>query len=397
MSEAAVTDPSAVEAAVIRAVSTVTIRHELQVPILYGDWVMRHREFGLVEVALDDGTSGFAYGLTRDGPIAEIVERSIAPRYIGKPVTDPERLFFTTLWSNHAVHAAGTGMRALSIVDLATWDALARHTGRPIHDLVSPVRPRMELPATAIVGYPPSTPAEETGAMIAGLREQGWRRFKVPIAPDMPLSIARLEAARAAAPDCWVGFDANYVFRTPTEVLDFEKQTRHLQLGWIEDLIPPGDALALAEVRAGSSTPVATGDEQGGAYYPQALLVAGAVDVLRVDATTNGGITGLRRVLAQADAAGVAVSPHMFPHVHSRLMGAFGVSAPIEWGVVGTGVHPMDDSLEQPALRDGLMQPLSPHALGFGDLVNVDWIGAQREVRDPAGVLERYARAAVRA
>jgi DNA polymerase len=36
------------------------------------------------------------------------------------------------------------------------------------------------------------------------------------------------------------------------------------------------------------------GDEQGGSYHPQALLRFDAVDVNRVDATTNGGITRLR-------------------------------------------------------------------------------------------------------
>jgi L-alanine-DL-glutamate epimerase-like enolase superfamily enzyme len=373
----------------IGRVSTVTIKHLLQVPIYYGDWVMRHREFALVRVELNDGTCGFAYGLTRDGPIAELVARSVAPRYLGKPVADPAALFFTALWSNHAVHAAGVGLRALSIVDLATWDALARSQSRPIHDLLAPERPRIDLPATAIVGYPPSTSAEDTAVMVEKLAAQGWTRFKLPIAPTLELTVERLAAARSVAPQAWVGFDANYVFRSADEVLAFERSVRHLRLGWIEDLIPPGDAHELAKVRAGSVTLVATGDEQGGSYHPQALLDNAAVDVLRVDATTNGGITGLRRVIAQAAAAGVAISPHMFPHIHSRLLGAFGIPAPIEWGVIGTGVHPMDDSLEQPTIVNGAMRPLT-QSPGFGDLVNVEWI-AEQEVTDPDSVLDEYA------
>ena len=70
----------------------------------------------------------------------------------------------------------------------------------------------------------------------------------------------------------------------------------------------------MRSARDGVSSPVAMGDEQGGSYHPQALLDAGAVDVLRIDATTNGGVTRFAAVLAQAEKAGVAVSPHMFPH-----------------------------------------------------------------------------------
>jgi L-alanine-DL-glutamate epimerase-like enolase superfamily enzyme len=128
------------------------------------------------------------------------------------------------------------------------------------------------------------------------------------------------------------------------------------------------------------------GDEQGGSYHPQALLKFGAVDVLRVDATTNGGITRLREIVAQARSHGVQVSPHMFPHIHSQVLSALGlVDAPIEWGIPDTGVHPMDDSLAQPVVRDGRMEPL-PEAPGIGRLVDPAWIKAQ-EVNDPDGLL----------
>ncbi len=110
----------------IVSVRTVTIKHMLATPILYGEWVMRHREFALVRIDAGSGLTGFAYCLTRDGPIAEIVARSIAPVYVGSPVAEPEANFYRALWTNHAVHAAGIGMRALSVVDVAAWDLAAR-------------------------------------------------------------------------------------------------------------------------------------------------------------------------------------------------------------------------------------------------------------------------------
>jgi L-alanine-DL-glutamate epimerase-like enolase superfamily enzyme len=366
-------------------VRAATIRHHLSTPITFGSWVIRVREFALVRVDSEEGVAGAAYVLTRDGPVAEIVRGTVQGAYIGAPVNSPGETFLQSLWSNHATHAAGVGMRALSVVDLAAWDLAARTAGLSIASyLGGRVAP---MPATGIVGYPPSISAEETAMQVERLWSEGWRRFKLPIAPTLDTSIERLAAAREAAPTAWIGFDANMSFRTAAEALEFERRVRHLHLGWLEDVVPPGDARMVRDVRQGSTVPIAMGDDQGGSYHPDALLAAGAVDVLRVDATTNGGVSRLRSILRTARAAGVAVSPHMYPHVHARLLPALGhADVPIEWGMPGTGVHPMDDQLPQPVVEDGMMQPLDDGP-GFGGLVPARWIDEQ-EVDDPDGLLE---------
>ena len=368
----------------ITKVRVATVNHILPVPIIYGNWIMDHREFALVRVDLEDGTAGFAYGLTRDGPVASIVHRSIAPCYVGREIDDPQQVFYGALWTNHAVHAGGIGMRALSLVDIACWDALARFSKKSFQEILG--GELSELPATAIVGYPPTMPAEELAEQIVELQKKGWNRFKIPISPDLEFSETRLRAAREVAPNDWIGFDINMVLRTSEAVLEFENKVRDLKLGWIEDVVPPGDAEMVARVRRGSQTPIAMGDEQGGAYHPEALLTANAVDVIRVDATTNGGVTGLRKSLAQAKLAGVKVSPHMFPHLHSRLLPILGFKdVPIEWGIPGTGVHPMDDGLEQPVIVNGKMKPLQT-SIGLGKIVDYDWITKQ-QVSDEHGAL----------
>jgi L-alanine-DL-glutamate epimerase-like enolase superfamily enzyme len=369
----------------IVVVRTLTIRHLLPTPISFGSWVIRHREFALVRIESESGEVGMAYCLTRDGPLREIVQRSIAPIYVGAPADDPERAFYQALWSNHAVHAAGIGMRALSVVDIAAWDLSARLSNRSIASLLG--GSTAGLPVTAIVGYPPTIGPAETAEQVSRLWTEGWRRFKLPIAPSVHASVARLTAAREAAPEGWIGFDANMAFRSVDEVLEFERQVRPLKLGWLEDVVPPGDAGMVRAVRQGSEVPIAIGDDQGGSYHPEALLAAAAIDVLRVDATTNGGVTRLRPILEQAREAGVQVSPHMFPHVHSQLLPALGFTdVPIEWGIPGSGVHPMDDSLAQPLISEGMMAPLN-EAPGFGELVSLDWIEGQ-EIQDPDGVLD---------
>jgi L-alanine-DL-glutamate epimerase-like enolase superfamily enzyme len=275
-------------------------------------------------------------------------------------------------------------MRALSLVDIACWDALARHRKQSFQEVLG--GELSDLPATAIVGYPPTMSSEELANQIVDLKKKGWNRFKIPISPDLDLSEARLRAAREAAQSDWVGFDINMVLRSSEAVLEFENRIRDLKLGWIEDVVPPGDAAMVARVREGSKTPIAMGDEQGGSYHPEALLTAKAVDIIRVDATTNGGITGLQSALEKAKIASVKVSPHMFPHLHSRLLPIFGFKdVPIEWGIPGTGVHPMDDGLEQPVIFEGIMKPLTT-SIGLGKIVDYGWITKQ-QVLDKFGTL----------
>ena len=368
----------------INRVRVATILHVLEVPIVFGTWIMRHREFALVRIDAESGLQGFAYGLTRDGPLAALIQRTLAPAYIGREVTDPATSFHAALWTNNAVHAAGLGMRALSIVDLAAWDLAAKAAGQDIATYLG--GERRPMLATGIVGYPPSISPQATVDQIAGLWAAGWRRFKLPIAPSPDASIARLRAAREAFPDAWLGIDNNFYSKTAADAIEFGQRLDGLGLGWFEDIVPPGDAAVVAEIRAGIDTPVAMGDEQGGSYHPQALLAFDAVDVLRVDATTNGGLTRLRDIVATATAKGVPVAPHMFPHVHSQVLSALGqTDAPIEWGIPHTGVHPMDDSLAQPVVREGRMDPL-PASPGLGTLVDPAWI-ARQQVTDPHGLL----------
>jgi L-alanine-DL-glutamate epimerase-like enolase superfamily enzyme len=366
-------------------VRAATILHMLEVPIVFGTWIMRHREFFLVRVDAESGLSGFAYALTRDGPLAAIVDRTIAPQYLGQDVDDPESSFFKALWANNSVHAAGIGMRALSVVDIAAWDLAAKAKGQNITAYLGGERRRM--PVAGIVGYPPSISPAATVDQIRLLWDRGWRRFKLPISSTRDDSIARLRAAREAYPEAWLGIDANFLHKTAADAIEFGKRLDGLDIGWFEDIVPPGDAQMVRQIREGISTPVAMGDEQGGSYHPQALLAFDAVDFNRLDATTNGGITRLRGILRQVQEHGNGITTHMYPHIHSQVLGALGYTdAPIEWGVPGTGVHPMDDPLIQPVVRDGLMDPL-PDLPGFGVLVDPSWIARQDSVIDPDGLL----------
>jgi L-alanine-DL-glutamate epimerase-like enolase superfamily enzyme len=354
----------------IAAVKVATLQAPLPVPVVFGSWVMRHREFAICGVVGTGGTVGVSFCYTRDGPIEALVARLIASHYVGKDPSDPVPLFDAARWSNNAVLASGIGHRAASLVDVATWDLAAKLRGETIEQLLGG-SPRAH-PATAIVGYPPTMDLAELEAQVGGLIDEGWRRFKLPVAPTHAATLERLATVRAFGDELWLGLDTNWVFKQPDDAIAYIRTLEQFDLGWVEDIMPPGHAQDIATVRRAVRVLIGMGDEQGGAYHPEALLLADAVDVVRVDASTNGGITGLRRVLAELGTQ--RFSAHMFPHVHSRLFSGLGVEGvPIEWGILGNGVDQVSDTFSRPTVIDGLMQPL-PRDPGFGMRIDPDWL-----------------------
>jgi L-alanine-DL-glutamate epimerase-like enolase superfamily enzyme len=373
----------------INRVQVATVRAALPAPIQFGDWMMKHREFALVRVRASSGNEGFGFTLTRDGPIAETIHHVIAHHYVGSEVKtqdDAAGIFYRCQGSNLASLASGIGLRALSIVDLAVHDLLARSAEAPIARWLGG-EPR-RLPATAIIGYPPASMGPDAVAeQVRALRDSGWRRFKIPIALPFEYARDRLLAAReAAGPDAWLGMDAAWVFRSTDGALAFLDGVRAARLSWFEDVFPPGDAGIVASLRELTDVPIAMGDEQGGSYYPEALLLRRSVDVVRIDLTCMGGITRARPMIDACEAAGTAWAPHMFAHVHSQVFAGLGYAPPVEWGVPGTGVDQFADSLTQPKVGgDGLMEPL-PMEHGFGPLVNAAWL-AEQDHDDPDGLV----------
>jgi L-alanine-DL-glutamate epimerase-like enolase superfamily enzyme len=304
----------------IESVSVAVIEGQLPAPVVFGDWIMRQREFAVVRLRSRRGIEGWAFTLTRDGAVAEQIRKSLAPVYLDQPVGDQERLFTVAWRRSLASHAAGVGLRALSLLDLAAWDLAARAADQAIARYLGGAnRP---MPATAIIGYPPAVmgPAD-TGRQTAELYGQGWRRFKAPVAATPALTTG---AARASAPDAWLGMDAAWIYDDVDSAMALLEEIDDVRLGWFEDVFPPGDAGIVRRLRERSPVPIAMGDEQGGIYYPEALIAAEAVDIVRIDLTCMGGITRGRLIVEQVKRAGLAFAPHMFAHVHSQVFSGWG-------------------------------------------------------------------------
>ena len=131
------------------------------------------------------------------------------------------------------------------------------------------------------------------------------------------------------------------------------------------------------------------GRRAGWQLLPGGAAQADAVDVVRIDLTCMGGITGGRRVIDRCVDAGVDFAPHMFAHVHSQVFAALGFTGvPIEWGRTVDRRRPLADSLAQPVIANGMMAPL-PEQPGFGSLLDVGWATSQPH-DDPHRIFDSF-------
>ncbi|HSX56490.1 MAG TPA: enolase C-terminal domain-like protein, partial [Sphingomonas sp.] len=95
---------------------------------------------------------------------------------------------------------------ARNAIDCALWELGARRSGTPVHELADLPEPR-PLRTTFTLG------ADDPDVMAAGARDFAQARaLKLKLTGDLDLDIARVDAVRAARPDCWIGVDANQGF-----------------------------------------------------------------------------------------------------------------------------------------------------------------------------------------
>jgi L-alanine-DL-glutamate epimerase-like enolase superfamily enzyme len=368
-------------------VGVAVINAGLRNPVTLGQYSFSHREYVVVRLTSKNGFEGWASCMSRNGTVAEQFRKSILPAYLNQTIGDPALLFDTVIRANPITHSTGIGLRALSLADLAYWDLVARIARLPIAEYLG--GRNQPMPAAAIVGYPPAMPADEVRNEVAALSARGWTRFKTPIGMSESQTAERVRAARSAAPGSWLALDAAWTYDDVSRAARFAKSIEDVRLAWLEDVFPPGDVNKVKELRSRIDTPIAVGDDQGGWYYPDALLDAGAVDVVRVDLTCMGGITGGQRILSRIIEAGAGFSTHIFPRVHGQVLAGLGYTdVPLEVGAGMGELDPYEDSLGRLDIsHDGRIAPFTEGEAGFGYLCNRRW-ALQQSHSDPDGILQ---------
>ena len=354
----------------ITAVRTVTCDIPLARPVVMGDLRFTSREYVIVVIETDAGIAGIGFGMTRNAPIGAIVDRNLAPLLLGSDPLMTEELWERLYYRNLTISGRGIFMRALSAVDVALWDIKGQVTGQPIWRLLGGARTR--APLVVAGGYTGvGKTNDDLAREVDDYVRRGFGVIKIA-AGDLSQDTARLlAAAEAIGGRARLAYDAHWAWRSLFEVVPTVRAWGGIGLSFLEDPFAPELVHLAPSLRASTGIALALGEDAVGRWAFEQLLGMLVPDLLRVDATTMGGLSEAAKVCAMASARAVPVIPHVFPEIHVHLAAAFPVVAAVEMTVPEYEIDPLFRLFREWIAVEG-GEILAPSAPGLGVILDED-------------------------
>ena len=257
---------------------------------------------------------------------------------------------------------------AMAGIDMALWDALAKHQSMPLYRLLGadpvPVR------AYGGTGYDGEL---ETARQAEAWVEQGFAGVKAKIGyPTVAEDLKVIKAMRqAVGNEVELMVDYNQSLQ-PVDAIERLRVIDEEGLLWIEEPVLAHDYFNSARVKDAIKTPIQSGENWWGPADMTAALAADASDFVMPDVMKIGGITGWLKATSLAEAAAKQVSSHLWPEVSAQLLAVGSTSHRLEY------VDWWSDILAEPLLVENGLTVLSDDAVGSGVSWNASNVEAYR-------------------
>lgn len=239
-----------------------------------------------------------------------ILEQVIAPWLKNQKLDDPAGLYrglkerlrlLANQWG-----APGPVHQALAGVDMALWDAHARHRGEPLSDVLAGKATSRKVPVYASgIGY------GETTRLIRDAMDRGHSRFKVRTSCGPEGNRALLREAAEAVGDLPLMADANQTLSV-ADLRDLTDDIRAARLQWLEEPFPIDDDAAYRAWPVIDDLPLALGENARGPDGIAAIMDVYDPAVVQPDITKTAGITEGLEIAHAVVARGKRLCFHMF-------------------------------------------------------------------------------------
>jgi len=282
----------------------------------------------------------------------------------------PAELYDLARRSLHFVGYEGQSMIAVSGLDMAAWDALAKASNVPLCVLLGgSVGPVKAYNSNGLWLQPPKVLAQDA---IELRDEGGFAGLKLRLGRDRARDdIAAIETVRAA-----VGEDIELMadFNQGLNFADALQRCHMIDdagLAWIEEPIVYDNLDGYVQLAAELKTPIQIGENFYGPRDLHTALQRKACDLVMPDFMRIGGVTGWLRAAAVAGVAGIPMSTHLYPEVGAHVMRVTETAHWLEWQDWA------DPILQTPyEIRDGLLH--IPNLPGVGLEWNEDVVAAHQ-------------------
>lgn len=261
----------------------------------------------------DDGLQGVAGTTVFGSPtsLAHAITDVVVPLLIGNDPLERGRL-----WESFDhLEKLFVSPQAFAVADCALWDLIGKQLGQPVYHLLGGSGAGL-MPYASLMPYPQLEIYLE--AIEAAMRA-GFSAFKLHLTGMLHYDVRLCRAARALVGECTLMADASGHF----DLVDALKMGRVLEtLGfeWFE--MPMEDRFLGGYVDLAADLDVATtsGEMSAGAAYLSAQAIGSAAwDMVRLNATNSGGITGAVQACHTAHSFGLRCDVHTWGFVVSQM------------------------------------------------------------------------------
>ena len=198
---------------------------------------------------------------------------------------------------------------AKGLLDIACHELAARQVGRPVHDLIGGA----VIDRIPLCGLLPLLDPETTALYAKGYQDGGYRSLRIKLGTSPHVDRDVIAAVReGCGDDLRLRVDYNQAYDVPTAVRALSLIEPY-GIDAAEQPLPVGDLLGMVELQR--RTPIPVFLHEGFFSLPDAvaLIDAGGMGVMGINAERPGGITGALRAIDYAAARGLGTILHNQP------------------------------------------------------------------------------------
>ena len=302
----------------LQALRVRAVRVPMQQPHQTASGAVSESPLVLTDAVIDNGIVGhsvvFTYTPAALKPTAELI-RNIEALVKGDPLA-PAETAQKLAKRFRLLGTQGLVGIALSAIDMALWDALARSHGTSLIRLLGGIE--KPIPAYGYVGY---DGVEGSARVAEDWAKRGFAGIKAKIGyPTVREDVAVIRAMRNAAGDSMsIMVDYNQCL-APAEAIQRMRVLDDEGLAWVEEPTLAHDYSGHAMIAREARTPIQCGENWWGPLDMQHAIDAQASDYMMPDVMKIGGVTGWLHAAALAQTRNIRLSNHLWPEISAQLL-----------------------------------------------------------------------------
>ena len=381
----------------ITSIKSHVLRYELDKELGYSQQYYKHRTAHLVEVETDEGITGWGecFG---PGNIAlankYIVEKVIQPLIKGDDPLKKEYIWHKVYNLLRDSGQKGMPIQALSGIDIALWDILAKKSNLPLYQLLGG-KTNDKIP---VYGYGMMLQKKTVDELCelfkneaSQIKENNFKAMKMKIGMGPKKDLKLVSAVRdTIGSEFKLMVDANHAYNK-NDALYVGKGLDEMNIYWFEEPVAPEDYDGYKELKEKLKTNIAGGEAEFTKYGWNQLIKNNCIDIAQPEVCGLGGITEYLKVsaLAQSNfipivnhvwgsALSVAVNLHLLTTLPDMPGGLFPTKSMLEFDTTEKNIFITDlaeekfSILDQVKNKNGFASPLEN--IGIGINPNKDFI-----------------------